>query len=261
MKIFYRTLAILIVLTAALSWSVSALPAGPRVRAVGSAVQTNLDARNQAAVNRLRTLGDRLITQRITVLNGAISRVNGAVKVSASERASIAADLNSNISNLNSLKGTIDADNNADTLKTEVRSIFTTYRVYVVVLPRDHGELVAGRVSAILAKLNSLSDKLGKWIEVAKSRGKDVSKIEPLYQDFKAQTADAQSQSAAALADFQAMQPAADTSQAKSRLADGKAAMEKARGDIKAVRQDLRQIVAAFKALNSGSAASTQTAN
>jgi len=254
MKHTSRLMRTVVVTLLLLSTSTTVVFAGPRADFNNQRVQARQDALKQQAVDRLHRLGDKLIDRRVEVLNRAISRVNGSNRVSESERAAIVADLNGNVADLTSLKAAIDAKTELETLRARVKSIFTDYRIFAVVLPRDRGELVVGRANAILRHLDALSEKIPRWINAAKARGKDVSSAEAAYKDFQARLADAKTQTAAAMGHFQAMKPAADTSEARNYLDQGKGAMRAARDDLRIAAADLRKIVVAFKGLRLGTA-------
>lgn len=235
-----------------LMMSEATLAVGHRGKDVSEKVQAKKEELQAKAVDRLRSIGNKMIDQRLTVLNKAIERVNKATRVSEGERSAIIAELNGHIDTLTTLKATIDAETDVDNLKALIKSIVNDHRIYVVVLPRTRGELAAGRANAVLVRLNALSGKMTRWMDAAKARGKDVSQVEALYQDFQARIADADSQVDAAMSHFQSMQPAADTSAAKSHLESGKAAMHTARQDLKTAQQDLRKIIVQFKGLRLG---------
>jgi len=250
----YSTLFIALSLIATISGAALAL--GPRAQKIQDAV----NARRQKTIDRLHALGDKMIDRRVAALNKAITRVNNSKKVATADRDALVSDLNANINNLNTLKATIDGDSEIDSLKNEIKSIVIDYRIYAVVLPRDRGKLIDGRINAILSRIDTLSSKLDTWLDSAKKRGFDLSHIDELDQDFKAKLADAHSQADEAMNQFSAMQPAADLGAAKNHLSAGKTAMRRVRDDLKAARGDLRQIIITFKGLRLGTLSSTQTA-
>lgn len=253
MKKITRELAAVVLAVLMLSQASPALLAGPRADLIKERVAARQEALNQKAVERLHRLGAKLIDHRVNLLNKGIERVNRSAKVSETERNAITGDLTANIDSLTSLKSSIEAETDLETLRAKVKSIFTDYRIFAVVLPRDRGELIVGRANAILGRLNALSAKIAKWIDAGKARGKDMTEAEQAYADFQSKLADARAQVDSAMTHFQAMKASADLTEPRDHLQQGKDAMRQARNDLKAAAEDLRKIVTEFKGLRLGS--------
>lgn len=222
-------------------------------------VEQRREAINQKRVNQLRRMGETMIDRRIKALEKAIDRVEASNRVDQSDRDAVIADLNANISSLNSLKASIQVNEDIESLRAQVRSIVTDYRIYLVVIPRSRGLLGAGRAEAVMARLNGISVKVGNFINKAKELGYDTAEIEAIFADYKSKLATAQAKIEEALAEFESMKPGEDPATTKDRLEKGKAALREAREILKASRDDLKRIVELFRAMKKANPESTST--
>lgn len=202
--------------------------------------------KEQARLKVLRKKGDNFIAIRIKALNVAINRVSKATKISDADRNSLVADLQVNISGLNSLKTKIDAETDLDMLESEVKSIFIDFRIFMVVLPRDKGLLAVARFNAAVSKLESASSKLESTINEFKQAGKDTSEVEGELNVLKSDLAEAKSNINQAKSTFSSMTPERDD-EAKSMVKSGIASLKAARDNLKDAGSQARKIISWLK--------------
>src|SRR6516164_9494061 len=86
------------------------------------------------------TFGDQQIAARITALNklsGVVTDDHNKKLIDDDHATSIQSDITTNINGLNALKTTLDAETSATNARQDVEKIYTQFRIYAVVLPRD----------------------------------------------------------------------------------------------------------------------------
>ena len=104
-----------------------------------------------------KTLCDSAITKRLTDLAAARRLLDAATHVAASDRTALDGQIDSASGGLTTLKRTVDADTTLRQLRIDCRMIVTTYRVYLVLIPKVHMVVAADRVLAASAALNNVA--------------------------------------------------------------------------------------------------------
>ena len=131
MNINLKKGSVAVVLGVALA-SASFLPA---LAASTTTVGTRAQAALAARITKGKDRADQEITRRITALNDLNTKVQAMARVSANEKTAISAAVASEVANLTTLKGKIDADTDVETLKTDIKSITASYRIFMLVIP------------------------------------------------------------------------------------------------------------------------------
>lgn len=204
---------------------------------------------------------DAAITERITALNSLNTRVQGFKNQSQAEKDSITNVANTNITGLTALKAKIDGETDVPTLRTDYSSIFGSFRIYALIIPRGWIMAAADRVTTVNGLMTTLSSSLQSRITAAQSAGKDVSAMQSALSDLNAKNADALTQAQNAQSGVSPLNPDQGD---KTVLASNTAAIKAAQADIKtaqqdftAARADANTIVTALKALKTPAAANT----
>jgi hypothetical protein len=143
--------------------------------------------------------GDQRIDDRIAALTKLNDKANeqlAAGHITSSQAAAIQADVTSNQSGLMALKGTLDAETDAATARQDVRSIYTQFRIYLVVLPRDYHAIVLDIMTNVHAKLAGLEPMLQQAIQNAPAD--EQQQLKALYSDYTAKVDAASAQITAA---------------------------------------------------------------
>src|SRR5579885_1985575 len=147
------------------------LLASPRMASAQTVTNTPAGGRkaaNQAArLTNLHTLADNAIAERLTSLNNASTRLNGLVKLSSDQKTQFSGEITTDVNGLTSLKAKADADTDLPTLRTDYRSIFTTYRIYAEFLPQLHLLIASDTMGVTADKLSDLATKLQSRIQTA----------------------------------------------------------------------------------------------
>jgi hypothetical protein len=231
-----------------------------------ASASTSVSGANAAArLQKVITQANSDIAARITALNNLNARVQAMVKESASEKASISADVQTNISGLQTLQTKIDADTTVSAATTDAKTIFTTFRIYALVMPQGYILAAADRVTVITGLMSNLATQIQTRITADQSAGKNVSALTATLADMNASITDANNQSATAQAGVSGLQP--DQGNATV-AASNKAALVAARGDIKtatsdlqAARKDITTLLQGLKSLGGGSASASTSAS
>ncbi|HKW23989.1 MAG TPA: hypothetical protein VJO13_21620 [Ktedonobacterales bacterium] len=131
--------------------------------------------------------GDQRIDERtaaLTKLNDRASEQVAAGHITSSQASAIQADVTSNQSGLTALKGKLDAETDATAARQDVKNIYTQFRIFAVVLPRDYHEIVLDIMTNVQAKLVGLEPKLQQAI--ASAPADEQAQLNSLYSDFTA---------------------------------------------------------------------------
>jgi hypothetical protein len=143
--------------------------------------------------------GNQRLDERTAALTMLIDRASEQVAaghITSSQAAAIQADVTSNQSGLAALKGKLDAETDAAAARQDVRSIYTQFRIYLVVLPRDYHEIVLDIMTNVEAKLAGLEPTLQQAIQNAPAD--EQQQLKALYGDYTAKVEAASTQITAA---------------------------------------------------------------
>ncbi|HTY39493.1 MAG TPA: hypothetical protein VMC43_00140 [Candidatus Paceibacterota bacterium] len=191
---------------------------------------------NAARLSRLIGLADKAIEQRIASLNALSTRLQSLQKISDSNKSDLSTMIQSSLTDMNALKAKIDSDTDLATLRTDVKSITGSYRIYVLVVPRGYIFAAADRIMYIGDLMNALAGKLQGRIASAQSAGKDVSSLQSALTDLNAKVSDANAQAQAAVSEVASLAPDQGD---QTKLAANDQALKDARSKIKTANADL----------------------
>jgi hypothetical protein len=181
------------------------------------------------------------VTDRVNALNAAITKVNGA-KGLGSGQGTLASYLGTDIVPLQQLNQTIQGDTTVAQAAKDFRTIFSDYRVYVLVLPA--ARIAADADSATTTAIPALSADAAK--AQARVNPGNQAELQPLIDDLKGQISTATNATNGRAATVLAFTPAEwnaehgllGTSKSSEQAAVG--ALKKGRSDVKQILQDLR---------------------
>lgn len=207
--------------------------------------------------DNLRKRADLEITRRVTSLTELITRINGLKKLSQTNKTGLINNVQEEITNLNNLKTKIDADTDLTTLRTDVKSIVQSYRVYAFYIPQIRILAAADVMSTTADNLTVLSNKLQTLITSSGATGATLTSLQNFLSDMNLKIKEAndiyQSVETEVLALTPAGYPANKTTlvDARSKLKTGAANLKTARDDAKQIVKDLRVLKKVFKATGS----------
>lgn len=191
-----------------------------------------------AFVATAKSRADKELDRRVAALNGLITRINAMTRVSADFKAQVTANLQNQISALNTLKANIDAETDDATLKSDVQSIVSSYRVFALVLPQANLAAAADRAIDVATMESALGAKLKARIDTAAAAGADVSALNTALADLATQVTSASNSAQAAVSVSLNLQPDQGD---KTVQASNTKALQEARGDIQSAHKALVQ--------------------
>jgi hypothetical protein len=135
----------------------------------------------------LKDRGHLAIQRRLNELDRLTALVNGAKHPTSANRSALLSKLSADRSGLESLDTKIQADSDATTLRSDLQSIVTAYRIYVLVAPQVHIVVASDRVAAFVSLGDTIAGKIQAAIDKAKGNGKDVKAAQAALNDMKKQ--------------------------------------------------------------------------
>jgi hypothetical protein len=198
------------------------------------------------------------ITDRVNDLNGAIAKVNGVTGLGPSQ-ATLVSYLDADISPLQQLNQTIQADSTVHQAAHDFGTIFSDYRVYVLVLPASR--IAATADHATTSAIPNLSaDAVKAQAHVTPA---NEATLQPLINDLNSQISaatEATNGLASAVLAFTPAQWNADRALLDPSRSSSQAttdALGKGRADVKQIAQDLRSSAGAGLRARAGSTTTT----
>lgn len=195
--------------------------------------------------------GDKAIAARqasLSTLNGHVTEQFKDGRITSGDNATLTSDISTNESGLSALKSKLDADTTAAAARADFRSIYTTFRIYAVVLPRDYHELWLDMIVHKDGQLQGNETLIQDAINGAPASVQ--AQANQLFTDYKTQVSDAQAQTAAARQIIPQLTPSAfnsDPTAYKTVLATYKTDIHTAAQDTRAAVSDMHQIVTLLK--------------
>jgi hypothetical protein len=167
--------AALVVVSSSSAGAVAPAPVSGGPAGQGVCAAQALAARTHLTVAAMRAFGDCEIARRLKTLTGLSAFVNGSRALTASDRAALIAEIQSEASGLASLEATIDGQASLPALRLEVVQVASKYRVYVLTAPQAYLVGAADAVLAMQPALTQLASTLAGRIAAARAAGDDVS--------------------------------------------------------------------------------------
>lgn len=211
-------------------------------------------AANAASTNSGQSLANiqskatAAINQRLTTLSKLSGQISSSTKLSSSDRTTLATEVYSTTTGLTALKATIAAETNATQASTDAATIYSSYRVYALVVPKVGLVSTADNQLTKEAALTATSQKLQTEITTEQNAGKDVSSIQTQLNSMNSQISSAQSISSSVRQSVLPLLPS-DWNANHSILSSYPAQLNTAYKDNTAANKDAVAITASIKAL------------
>lgn len=191
--------------------------------------------------------GDLLISNRLADLNILKTRVSNYLsekRLTDAQASELQNDVSSNESGLQSLKTKLDAETVAKEARKDVANIYTQFRIYAVVLPRDRRHIVLDIEVNTRDKMVSAETNIQNAINQAPSDQKD--QLNTLFNDYKQRISDADLQFQTANQTLPQLTPASFNQNRAAYEATRRSldlALRTARIDLGQAAKDLSQMV------------------
>ncbi len=200
-----------------------------------------------------KAMADTQIDNRIASLNALLLRIKGMKHVSDSYMTSATAAVQGEIGKLTDLKAKIDADADITVLKTDVKSIAPSLRIYMLVEPQLRIQTTAEKIKEIGTNMTTTLAKISaRMSAIAASSTVDTSGVVAAIADANTKIADANVQATAAETAVASLSADNGDKTAESANHD---ALVKARADLKVAMTDLesarKEVMAALQTLRS----------
>jgi hypothetical protein len=194
----------------------------------------------------VQAAGKAATAARIATLNVTIPKITANKYLSSSDRSTILATLNHDLSSMSTLQTKIAADTDLKTAAADVQSIYTGYRVYAVAIPQSHYAAAAdgltdSAVPALLKVQSALQAALA-----GPDKSKDTPAIDAQMADLATQISTVQSSTAGVSAFALSVTPAQFDAN-HSVLAATHTSVKTAEAAAKAASADAKAVKAALK--------------
>jgi hypothetical protein len=221
---------------------------------VTAGVSTSVVTASTSAHVRTGTTGttaiaraDAEITRRITNLTSASVRIGQLKNVSSTDKASLQTSITTQISEMTALKAKIDSDTDAATLKADITSITSDYRIYMLVIPQARIAAATDRAQTIVADMQAMAPQLQARITADQTAGGNVAAAQAAYSDMQTKVSDANIQAAAALNETVSLTPDQGNASNTAAIKDAASKIKTVVSDLKAARTDISTIMNAVK--------------
>ena len=210
---------------------------------VGDKVKTTAtEKRIEVGKNR----ADQEIDRRIKALSNLETNINSMDRVSVEEKASLSSSIQGQIDTLTNLKAKISSDSDLTTLKTDIKSITASYRIFALIIPQGHIAATVDKIRSTIDMMIALQAKLQSRIDAAKSAGSDTVAMATLISDMNAKLANAKTEADVAASLSAGLKPDnGDQAIFKSNneaLKSARAKIKSARADLRLAREDAQKI-------------------
>jgi hypothetical protein len=198
------------------------------------------------------------IDRRIAALNDLMLRVQAMNKVTDTLKTNLKSNVQLEIDGFTALKAKIEADTDLATLKTDIKSVTDSYRIFMLVIPQGRISAAADRMATVINMMAAMGAKLQARITSAKTAGADTTAMEAALASLGTKLGSAQ---AHAQESINVTAPLVPDNGDKTVMASNNAALKKAVDEIKAGQADIaagrKDIETIIKGLKASASAST----
>lgn len=197
------------------------------------------------------TFGNARIAEReaaLSKLNGHVTTLFSDGRISSADNTTLVADISANESGLTTLKGQLDSAPDAKTARADVKLIYTQFRIFAVVLPRDYHEAWLDAVKHIDVRLKGSETIIQDAINGAPASVQGQAKT--LFSDYQSQVSTAEAQTQAADSILGQLTPAnfnASPTAYATQFGSFKTDIQTASADTRQGASDLHQIYLLLK--------------
>lgn len=227
-------------------------PAYPRVKHDYQLNPNRSNTNTMESLSSIQQKADQLITERLTSLNNMLTKINSMTRLSASQKTQLTTNINTDITGLTNLKIKIDTDTDVATALTDMKSIYTTYRVYAEFMPQTGMLAASDALTKSIEQLTLLATKLQTRISSASAAGNDVTTLNTLLTDMQNKITDAKTQATNAQNNVTNLTPSdfnASRSGVRGDFKNSRSWMAVARNDLRQAIQDALKIIKVLKTL------------
>ncbi len=181
------------------------MAAGALLPATASAASTKCGATD---VKCVIGVGDTLLNDRqaaLSKLSAKISSDLSSKEINGDQASALQSDVATNQTGLTNLKAKLDAETTAKAAREDVAAIFTQFRIFAVVLPRDYRHLELNIEQNVKALLQNVAPGIQDAISKADAAKRDH--LKDLFADYQKAVGAAETSIDTAQNDFPSMTP------------------------------------------------------
>ena len=193
-------------------------------------------------MENLRKRANIEIVRRITSLTELIVKINGLKKLSQVNKAGLVIKVQEEITSLNKLKITIDADMDIITLRADVKSIVQSYRIYAFFIPQIRILISADNIGQSANNLTDLATKLESLIDKSGATEATLTSLRNYLSDMRVKIQEANDAYQAVQIEVLALTPAGYPAN-KAILENVRIKLQTGTKALKVARDDAKQIV------------------
>lgn len=160
------------------------IPTSPSVSLVSS-VREKAEVMTTQTLARIKARGAQLIRERIEALISTGKVIDQSKTLTTAQKATLNATIATNITGLTTLGTSISAGTEASSTKVLVASIYSTFRIYGIVIPQIRLEKRIYDMQNYSTRLSDIFVKVQTHIDQAKTKGKDVTVWQKSLDDAK----------------------------------------------------------------------------
>lgn len=202
---------------------------------------TASETKVQSAITKLITKGQNEIKIRIKTLTNLIERISKIKRLSDEQKAVLQSMAQSEITGFQSLNDKIASDTDLQTLQADIKSIFSSHRVYLFLIPKMQIIISSDMLSNTQKGLSELAIKLQNRITEAINNGEDVTNLETLLSDMQDKLKDTKVLEEKAVSSIENLTPTGYPSN-KTDLKNARTYLQNAKKNLKSALEDARKI-------------------
>ncbi len=206
----------------------------------------------ETRLTRLHARCDQEVNVRINNLNGLNTAVGNLKKLPSAQISQFQNEIQTDINGLTSLKAKCDADTDAPTLISDIKSIFTNFRVYAVFMPQVRLLAAADRMGVTVDLFSDYANKLQYRI----NQQGNPANLTALLTDMNAKIADAKTQYTNVINLISPLSPSSFPG-SNPTLKSARTDLKTGYADLRAAFQDSKQIRQGLKSLGGTSITSS----
>ncbi len=226
---------------AVFSSSVSARVPDPQPRAImqlKDKVEQKAQRPTAETVALLKKKANREIDRRVEALRQLIERIKSAKKLSDSQKVSLATQIETEVNHLLALKAEIGASTDLEVLRTHVKSIVDSYRIYALFMPKINIIIAADRIMETADSLDALATRVAPQLQSLSS-----------LEDLKERTANARKQAQEVIDLVMPLSPDGYPEN-KKQLTEAREKLHLAQTDLAFARSSLARMLGDIKKVN-----------
>lgn len=204
--------------------------------------EEKIEEKMTANKEKLQERAEKEINRRIESLNKLITKINDFKKLSETQKSSLTTQIQAEITSLQALLVKIQEDTDIDTLKEDIKSIVSSYRIYALFIPKIQIITAADRLLYISDKMSSQAALLETKIDQSATSGNNVSELNILLADMNTKIVDAKNHAQSAIDAVTPLTPEGFPGN-KSILQSARQMVVSSLHDLNTARQDARKIL------------------